>query len=129
MLTTTERRYWLTINLAWSLSLAIGPWLVFEFGKYHGHVEAYREVHSRELYSLEQQAKTTGVYLPPPRLQELQGSEELYGFLSFTGFCVIIGISSVRRHSKWCATRFERSAHCNCGGRWWQENSAKRSER
>ncbi len=130
MLSRTERRYRLILDLAWLACLLVGPYLVFEFGNYRGQVNAYREEHAQELYYREQEAKAdvaagrgeTYYILLPERLKELQSSEEVYGWLAFVWVFVAGGVWSARRHARWCASRYEKYALCNCGGQWWKEN-------
>ncbi len=126
----SERRYQRILNLAWVTCLLIGPCLVFEFGNYHGQVNAYREEHAQELYYREQEAQAdrnagrgeTHYIMLPTHLKELEGSEEVYGTLAFVWVFVAIGIWRARKHAQWCATRHEQNASCNCGGQWWKEN-------
>jgi hypothetical protein len=51
------RRGRFLLNVAWLACLGLGPYLVFECGKYRGRVEAYKEEHSRELYYINQEAR------------------------------------------------------------------------
>src|SRR5713101_5011526 len=124
----SERRYRRILNLAWVTFLLIGPCLVFEFGNYHGQVNAYREEHAQELYYREQEAQADqdagrGYYLlKPPQLSKLESSQEIYGILAFMWIFVAVGIWSARekaQHASWCATLWGQNASCNCSRQWW----------
>ena len=130
MLSRAERRYRGILNVTWVACLLIGPYLVFEFGNYHGQVHGYREEHTQELYHREQEAQAdrdagrgeTYHIMLPPHLKELQSTEEVYGAFVFVWAFTTAGVWRARRHSRWCASRYEKSALCNCGRQWWKEN-------
>jgi hypothetical protein len=57
VISTRERRYRRILGLGWFACLVLGPYLIFQFGNYHGRVDAYREEHAQKLYYLERAAE------------------------------------------------------------------------
>ncbi len=108
------RRVRLILGIGWLGCLALGPYLTFEFGNYHGQVQAYREEHHKELYYREQKDRATGAegyaletgqpsVLLPIQLQELEGLEQRYGALSLVWVFVAVGVWRLKQlHKQEC---------------------------